>query len=295
MGSGCSCNGASGIAPLWHWPWVHLGLQCSGSGGAGARPRLWHRCGNATEAAGVVGARPPLLRGRGWLLWESSLISHWEFLFGTKSSSSSLPLPTSARPLTQPNFPTRPETIQVRVPQGPTLLPSPGVTWLSNFSGNDPAGVHSLSRWTLSQCVCHFVFIPPSNFRYPGSSWCCSIFPVWQGREPLTWLSSKTPVAGLAGAGPGAAAALVPTLVPGTLPSQKQSPYHLFFKVLYNFGFQLSYMQGYHWLFTLFLRRLAYAQGKWTLFPSIWTYLRSSSNVSRIYFSIWGLRIPWTR
>ena len=36
----------------------------------------------------------------------------------------------------------------------------------------------------------------------------------------MTWLSTKTLAAGLAGAGPGDAAALVPMLVPGTLPSQ---------------------------------------------------------------------------
>ena len=62
-------------------------------------------------------------------------------------------------------------------------------------------------------------FFPPSDFKHPGPSWCLSILPVWQGREPLTWLSSKTLVAG-PGAGPGAAAALVPALVPGTLPSR---------------------------------------------------------------------------
>ena len=36
-----------------------------------------------------------------------------------------------------------------------------------------------------------------------------------------------------------------------------QSPYHLFFNVLYSFGFQTSYKLGFCWLFTLFIRRLA--------------------------------------
>ena len=39
-----------------------------------------------------------------------------------------------------------------------------------------------------------------------------------------------------------------------TVPAQ--SPYHLFFNVCYNFGFQTSYKLGLCWLFTLFFRRL---------------------------------------
>ena len=37
----------------------------------------------------------------------------------------------------------------------------------------------------------------------------------------------------------------------------KQSLYILFFNALYNFALRPSYMLGHHWLFTLFLRRLA--------------------------------------
>ena len=40
-----------------------------------------------------------------------------------------------------------------------------------------------------------------------------------------------------------------------TIPTQ--SPYRMFFNVLYNFGLQTSYKLGFHWLFTLFFRRLA--------------------------------------
>ena len=98
--------------------------------------------------------------------------------------------------------------------------PSPGVTQLLNFSGNYPASVHSLSGRTLPLHVCHFIFISPSDFKHPGQSWCHSILPVRQGRELLIWLSSKTPASGPAGARPGAAAAPVPGVVLGTLPSQ---------------------------------------------------------------------------
>ena len=68
------------------------------------------------------------------------------FFFITNSSCSSLPSLTGTQPLTQSNFPTRPETILVRVHHSPTLLLSPGITWLPNFSGNDPVCIHSLSR-----------------------------------------------------------------------------------------------------------------------------------------------------
>ena len=44
-------------------------------------------------------------------------------------------------------------------------------------------------------------FPPCSDFKYPGPSWWCSILPVWQGRELLTWISSKAPVAGPVGLG----------------------------------------------------------------------------------------------
>ena len=81
-----------------------------------------------------------------------------------------LPLLTSARLLIQANFPTRLETILARVYHNPTLFSSPGITQLPIFSGNDPAGVHSLSRWTPALCISDFVFIPPRDFKHPGSS-----------------------------------------------------------------------------------------------------------------------------
>ena len=62
--------------------------------------------------------------------------------------------------------------------------------------------------------LCHYS--PSCDFKQPGLSQCCSNL-VWQGMEPLTRLSPKTPVAALAGARPGATVTLVPVLVPGTL------------------------------------------------------------------------------
>ena len=37
---------------------------------------------------------------------------------------------------------------------------------------------------------------PPSDFKHPGPSGCCSILPVWQERELLIWLSSTDLAAG---------------------------------------------------------------------------------------------------
>ena len=102
------------------------------------------------------------------LLWENSLNSRGEPLKRKNSPCSSLPLQTSASPLTQPNFPTTLETIQVRVRHGPTLPPSPGVTRVLNFSGNDPASVYIARGCTLPLCVCHFIFIPFSDITHPG-------------------------------------------------------------------------------------------------------------------------------
>ena len=74
----------------------------------------------------------------------------------------------SAWPLTQPNYPTRLETIQVTVHHCLTL-PS-----------------HPQSQWVHTTPVC----LPlrpycPSDFKHPGPSWCCSKLPVWQGRGPV--------------------------------------------------------------------------------------------------------------
>ena len=120
-------------------------------------------------------------------------------LFLKNSSYSSLLLQTSPWPLAQLNSP----------------------DWGLSRSGPITAqlfpAIHSLSRRTSPLCVCRFILISPSDFNHPGPSWWCSNLPVWQGREPLTWLSSKNPVVDPWGAGPGAAATLVLVLLPGTL------------------------------------------------------------------------------
>ena len=75
-----------------------------------------------------------------------------------------------------------------------------------------------LSLWVLMAPVClHLhLYSPPCDFKQPDLSWCCSNL-VWQGSDPLTWLSPKSPAADLVGAGPGSAPSLVPALVLRTL------------------------------------------------------------------------------
>ena len=88
------------------------------------------------------------------------------------------------------HFLTRLETIWVSDKHSPTLLPSPGVAWLPNFSGNDLAGVHSPRGCTLPLCVFHFVSIPHSDFKHPGPSCCQAALPalVGEGAGALTLL-----------------------------------------------------------------------------------------------------------
>ena len=86
-------------------------------------------------------------------------------------------------PLTQPTSPARPGIVQVRAHHGPTL--------------NCPQPAHMVSMGLPLH-----PYSPPCDFKQPDLSWCCSSL-VWQGREPLTWLSPWSPVAGRAGAGLG--------------------------------------------------------------------------------------------
>ena len=123
--------------------------------------------------------------------------------FFKNSSYSSRMLQTSSWPLPQPNSPSRPGTDWVRVCNCPAL-PSrrPQSQWVHT------ASVHLLLHLYFPQ-------------RFQASRFLLVLFkPCLVGREPLTWVSPKNPVAELAGAGLGAAAALVPELVPGTLSSQ---------------------------------------------------------------------------
>ena len=98
---------------------------------------------------------------------------------------------------------------------------------------------------------------PPWDFKHPGPTWYTAqtLF----GRGGSRWSGSlpKNPVADPVAGRPGAAASLVPALVPRTLLSWSTVLTIWLFNVLYSFGLQSSYMLGYHWLFTLFLRRSA--------------------------------------
>ena len=88
-----------------------------------------------------------------------------------------------ACPLTQPTSPARLGTVWVRVAHSPTL------------NSPQPAPM-------VSVCLPLRPYSTPCDFEQPGLSQCFSGL-VWQGREPLTWLSPRSPVAGLAGAGLG--------------------------------------------------------------------------------------------
>ena len=102
--------------------------------------------------------------------------------------------------------------------EGPDLSHSPP---LQLGRGLSRSGSHTaqlstlLSQHLWSPWVFHFVLIPLPDFRQPGLSQCCSGL-VWQQMGPLTWLSPRSPAAGPARGWPGAAATLVPVLVPGT-------------------------------------------------------------------------------
>ena len=103
--------------------------------------------------------------------------------------------------------------------EGPVLSHSPPLQLDQELSRSGPhmAQFSTLpSQCTRSPWVYHFVLIPLPATSSNQISGCCSNL-VWQGRGPSTRLSPRSPAAGLAGSGPGAAAALVPALVPGTL------------------------------------------------------------------------------
>ena len=85
--------------------------------------------------------------------------------------------------LTRPTSPAKPGIVRVRVTHGPT------------FNSPQPAP-------TVSMHLPLRPYSPPCDFKQPGLSRCCSDL-VWSGRGPLTRLSPRSPVAGLAGVGLG--------------------------------------------------------------------------------------------
>ena len=144
-------------------------------------------------------------------------VSFFHFFFLRKSSCSILLLYTQRRacPVTQPTSPARLGTVQVRAPHCPTL--------------NSPQPAH-----TVSVGLPLGPYSPPCDFKQPYLSLCCSNL-VWQGRELLTQLSPKSPVADQAGSGLGATVTLVLVLVPGILLSLSNPLTMWFFSVFYIF------------------------------------------------------------
>ena len=113
--------------------------------------------------------------------------------------------------------------------------------------------------------------MPPSDFRHTGSCWRYVAFPALVGEGAGWFDSSPRILQQLSGWG----------LQQPWLPHISQGPYgpsaislpsqHNLFAICFSmsstiFGLQTSYKLGFHWLFTLFLRRLArcstWAQGE---------------------------------
>ena len=120
------------------------------------------------------------------------------FSFGEKSSCSILWLPPYK--------------------EGPVLSHSPpiqlGRGWPGQDSTQPNSQLSSSSALGLPGFTTSSLF-PSLHFRQPGLSQCCSSL-VWQGREPLTGLSPRSPGAGLGARGWGCSRP-GPALVPGTL------------------------------------------------------------------------------
>ena len=180
----------------------------------------------------------PVERRLELLLQESSpKCPQGSFSFLGKSSCSILPLHTRKGLSSHTAHLSRySRTVCVRAPHTPTL--------------NSPQLVPTVSVG-LPLCP----YSPPCDFKQPGLSWCCSSL-VWQGREPLTRLSPRSPAAGPVGSGLGLQS-LWSCTGPRDLYVLKQSPYPLFFfSVLYTFWFPIFINGGVHWLLPLFLSRL---------------------------------------
>ena len=151
-----------------------------------------------------------------WLLWESSLISYQEPLFEqnppVQTCHSQQAPSLSDSPTFQPDWRLS-VSVSVTAQLVSLLQVSPGSP--ISLVMTQPASTVSADEHC--PCAPATSFIPPSSDKHPGPSWRHSILPVWQGREPLTRVSSKTPAAGPARARPRVVAALVPTLVLGNL------------------------------------------------------------------------------
>ena len=108
----------------------------------------------------------------------------------------------------------------------------------------------------------------------------------------MTWLSSKDPAACAGRCWTRGCRSPGPYAGPRDLTIPKHSPYRLFFNVPYSFGLQPSYMLGYCWLFTLFLRRSARcstcSQGEVGSAPTYLTAIIKNISADFFYKELFG-------
>ncbi|KAF6084346.1 hypothetical protein HJG60_008617 [Phyllostomus discolor] len=144
----------------------------------------------------------------------------------------------------------------------------------------------------------HLSVSPTSSLFYPVTSriqvppgWCQVALPGLEGEGAcdLTLLSMSC-----SRHWAGCAAALVLVQIPGTLPSQ-----HTLLAICYSmslaiFCFQTSYKQGFHWLFTPFLRRSArcssWGEGELGSPPTYLTtiFTKTDSVIVNQYYSLFS-------
>ena len=162
--------------------------------------------------------------------------------------SSCPPFLTSAWLFTQPNFPGSLETIRVRVPQG--LTPP--------FSRCCPAPEFLWCQCPQSQRICTASMCLPLHLyslqQFPASSpswcWAALLALVGEGIGDLTLLPIP-----YSRHWDRCCSSLGPRTDPRDFTIPAHSPYCLFFNLLCNFCLHTSYKLGFHWLFTLFLKR----------------------------------------
>ena len=127
------------------------------------------------------------------------------------------------------------------------------------LSRSEPYTAQFFTLPTCAHSLCEFTtlhpYFPLCDLKQPGLSQCCSSL-VWQGREPLTGLSPRSPGAGLGARGWGGSRP-GPALVPGTLCPEAIPLPSVFSVSSILFGLLSSYTLGYCWLFALFLSRSA--------------------------------------
>ena len=138
----------------------------------------------------------------------------------------------------------------------------------------------------VSVCLPLCPYSPPCDFKQPGLSQCCSSL-VWQGREPLTLLSPRSPVAGLAGTGLGLQLPCSPHWSQGPFCPEAIPLLSVFSVSSILFGLLSPYMLGYCWLFALFLSRsvrcFTHVQGEVDSTPTYLSAIFSLSQTQGMY------------